>query len=334
MNAGLAVVPDFPDADRWDDFVRSHAVGHVFQSWTWGEMQRGLGATPRRVAVVDASGTLQACVQLLVFEGTTRRFAVVPRGPVADPDDGALAEVILEAAIADATIAGATLLRVEPEWSWTPERVDRLGRCGFASVRQFIMPRRTIVVDLRPDLEAIWNAFRSNTRNRVRLAAKLGVIVREGGLADLPLFERWFEELTVRHQLRRAAPEAFTLALRSFGSRAMRLYLASHEGVDISGIIVFAWGRTAIYLWGASSDSEAARRLNPNQLLHWTAMQWARDQGCVSYDLFGIPDHDEAVLEAEYGRQTGGMWGLYRFKRGFGGRVHRHLGTYDHRLGS
>ena len=36
------------------------------------------------------------------------------------------------------------------------------------------------------------------------------------------------------------------------------------------------------------------------------------------------------VLEAEYGTQTGGMWSLYRFKRGFGGRVVRHLGTFDH----
>ena len=43
----------------------------------------------------------------------------------------------------------------------------------------------------------------------------------------------------------------------------------------------------------------------------------------------GIPDHDQDVLEAEYGRQTGGMWNLYRFKRGFRGTVHRHLGTFD-----
>ena len=94
--------------------------------------------------------------------------------------------------------------------------------------------------------------------------------------------------------------------------------------------IVFVFGRTATYLWGASSDADEARKLNPNQLLHWTAMQWAKSRGCETYDTFGIPDHDVDVLEAEYGRQTGGMWSLYRFKRGFGGTVVRQLGTFDH----
>jgi lipid II:glycine glycyltransferase (peptidoglycan interpeptide bridge formation enzyme) len=36
------------------------------------------------------------------------------------------------------------------------------------------------------------------------------------------------------------------------------------------------------------------------------------------------------VLEAEYHRQTGGMWNLYKFKRGFGVTVHRHVGTFDY----
>ena len=58
-------------------------------------------------------------------------------------------------------------------------------------------------------------------------------------------------------------------------------------------------------------------------------MRWARERGCTTYDLFGIPDYDLEVLEAEYGRHTGGMWNLYRFKRGFGGTVHRLLGTFD-----
>jgi lipid II:glycine glycyltransferase (peptidoglycan interpeptide bridge formation enzyme) len=111
----------------------------------------------------------------------------------------------------------------------------------------------------------------------------------------------------------------------------MRLFMASAEGTDLAGLMVFVWGGTATYLWGASSGSEAARQANPNQLLHWTAMQWARERGCTAYDLFGVPDHDLDVLETEYGQRAGGWWNLYRFKRGFGGRLHRHLGTFDWR---
>ncbi|MFO7301487.1 MAG: peptidoglycan bridge formation glycyltransferase FemA/FemB family protein [Acidobacteriota bacterium] len=327
----IHIVDQFDDRSAWDAFVEAHPYGHFFQCWTWGEMQRGLAATPRRIAAVSG-GAIRGAVQMLVFEGATRRFAVVPRGPVVDPGDvdavRALSTVLVEAGRAER----ASLVRVEPQWDWSEPSVALLESSGFRSAKQWIMPRRTMLVDLRPSLDDIWASFRSNTRNRVRLAGKLGVQVRVGSLDDIPIFEELFEQMTARHGLRRAARETFGLAARAFeGSDTMRLYLAQdgEGGAVVSGIIVFVFGRTATYLWGASSDAPEARRLNPNQLLHWTAMQWAKARGCETYDLFGIPDHDADVLEAEYGRQTGGMWSLYRFKRGFRGTVHRHVGTFD-----
>jgi lipid II:glycine glycyltransferase (peptidoglycan interpeptide bridge formation enzyme) len=60
-------------------------------------------------------------------------------------------------------------------------------------------------------------------------------------------------------------------------------------------------------------------------------MLWARERGCTSYDLWGIPDEageDEEDMEEVLGR--GGLWGVYRFKRGFGGKVVRHSPSYDY----
>lgn len=332
MTHPIEIVDDFEDRDRWDAFVEAHPSGHFFQCWTWGEMQRGLAARPRRIAALS-NGQIRGAVQMLIFQGATRPFAVVPRGPVADPDDVDLVETLAAAMLDAGRAEGAFLLRVEPQWEWHGTHVEMMQACGFVTAKQWIMPRRTLLVDLRPSAEEIWARFKSNTRNRVRLAEKLGVEVRVGTDADIAVFEDLFEEMTARHGLRQAARETFGLAAGAFaGTDMMRLYLARgrDEGIDVSGIIVFVFGRTATYLWGASSDAEAARKLNPNQLLHWTAMQWAKSRGCDTYDTFGIPDHDVEVLEAEYGTQTGGMWSLYRFKRGFGGRVVRHLGTFDH----
>jgi lipid II:glycine glycyltransferase (peptidoglycan interpeptide bridge formation enzyme) len=146
----------------------------------------------------------------------------------------------------------------------------------------------------------------------------------------MEIFLGLFDETTTRHGMRKADTDAMRLSAKHFGHRdAMRLYLASIEGVDISGIVVFIGSGWATYLWGASSANERARKANPNQLLHWTAMQWGQERGCRIYDLYGIPDYDVEVLEAEYHRQTGGMWNLYKFKRGFGVTVHRHVGTFD-----
>ncbi|NIV29998.1 MAG: methicillin resistance protein, partial [Anaerolineae bacterium] len=47
------------------------------------------------------------------------------------------------------------------------------------------------------------------------------------------------------------------------------------------------------------------------------------------YDLWGVPDEDEATLEAGFTKRNDGLWGVYRFKRGFGGRLVRTAGAWD-----
>lgn len=329
MAGQIAIIDSYTDRDTWDAAVGGSPFGHFFQTWDWGELQRGLSAAPRRIAAV-ADGRIAGLVQLLVFDTGARRFAYVPRGPVCDPDDTDVTAALIEAVLIASYTAGADFVRVEPQWEFTAERSARLEQGGWTRAKQFIMPRRTILVDLRPGEDEIWNRFKSNTRNRIRLAEKLGVSVRAGGADDVATFVRLSEETAARHGMRHADPAQYELSWRYFGARdAMRLYLASAEGEDLAGLMVFICGSNATYLWGASSGSESARRMNPNQLLHWTAMRWARDRGCTTYDLHGVPDHDLEVLEAEYSRQTGGMWNLYRFKRGFGGAVYRFLGTFD-----
>ena len=58
---------------------------------------------------------------------------------------------------------------------------------------------------------------------------------------------------------------------------------------------------------------------------------WAEGRTCSSYDLWGIPEEaglgQEEDMDAVLDR--GGLWGVYRFKRGFGGRVVCYA-SYDH----
>jgi lipid II:glycine glycyltransferase (peptidoglycan interpeptide bridge formation enzyme) len=109
--------------------------------------------------------------------------------------------------------------------------------------------------------------------------------------------------------------------------------VAEFEGQIIAGVMVFAYGPESAYLYGASSDEH--RREMPTYLLQWQAMLWAKEQGARWYDLWGIPEnigeeettHDNQNLEQKNIRD--GLWGVYRFKQGFGGEVVRYAGTYD-----
>jgi lipid II:glycine glycyltransferase (peptidoglycan interpeptide bridge formation enzyme) len=67
----------------------------------------------------------------------------------------------------------------------------------------------------------------------------------------------------------------------------------------------------------------------PNYLLQWEAIRWAKSQGCTEYDLWGVPDEDLATLEANFANRNIGLWGVYRFKRGFGGELRRSVGPWD-----
>jgi lipid II:glycine glycyltransferase (peptidoglycan interpeptide bridge formation enzyme) len=108
------------------------------------------------------------------------------------------------------------------------------------------------------------------------------------------------------------------------------LLIAEVDDDPVAAIIVFALGETAWYFYGASSNRH--RKKMPTYALQWAAMRWAKARGCTTYDLWGIPDHDEATLEDEFVERSDGLWGVYRFKRGFGGEVVRYAGLWEKAL--
>ena len=95
--------------------------------------------------------------------------------------------------------------------------------------------------------------------------------------------------------------------------------IAEVEGTPVAHVILFHFGRTCWYFYGASGDLH--RDKMPNYLLQWRAMTWAKAQGCTVYDMWGAPD---AFVESDP------LWGVYNFKRGFRGVVVRHIGAWDY----
>jgi len=67
----------------------------------------------------------------------------------------------------------------------------------------------------------------------------------------------------------------------------------------------------------------------PTYPLQWEAMRWAKRRGCKVYDMWGVPDFPEPTLEENFLERSDGLWGVYRFKRGFGGKVRRTIGAWD-----
>ena len=117
--------------------------------------------------------------------------------------------------------------------------------------------------------------------------------------------------------------EAFDLFIPDRGT----LLMAKHDDQLLAAIMVFALGDTAWYFYGASSRDKS--NLYASYGLQWRAIQWAKARGCKTYDMWGIPDQDEESLEAQFKERSDGLWGVYGFKRGWGGEVRRSAGSWD-----
>jgi lipid II:glycine glycyltransferase (peptidoglycan interpeptide bridge formation enzyme) len=186
-------------------------------------------------------------------------------------------------------------------------------------------------VDLTRSEDDLLAAMKSKWRYNVRLAGRHGVEVVEGDEADLATFERLMGATAQRDDFAARSAGYYAAAWRACRGAA-RLYLARFEGEVLAAIMVFHCGATATYLYGASSNRERQRM--PNHLLQWEAMRRAKSEGCRWYDFWGIPDElgrawTRGVDPNDIPTGAGGLWGVWNFKRGFGGEVVRTVGAWD-----
>lgn len=325
------------DCDQWNDWVLGRRMGSLLQSYDWGEFKARFGWRPVRIAVVR-DGQIAGGVQLLLRRLPLGTVAYAPRGPVVDYSDGAVVDTLLAEIHRVARAHGAIFVKIEPEVRSSPSLEAALIQRGF-TIGGTVQPRSTILIDLTADLETLGNQLNGKTRYNIGLAGRRGVTVRHGSGGDVQDFYRLLQETSRRsgfpiHSL--GYYQALWTTLERAGM--VRILLAVHEQRPLAAAMIFLAGRRAYYLYGASSAEH--RNLKPNDLLQWECIKYAKSQGCISYDLWGIPDAvGEALeqgLEPELngsGKENGQartMWGVYNFKRGFGGRVIRYAGAYDY----
>lgn len=329
---------DLLSAREWNEFTKGFPAGHLLQSWTWGEFKAHFGWQPLRIAATEG-GRILAAAQILfrplpLGQLTT---AYIPKGPLversmpATPTAAALLSAIHDACCRRRAVS----LKVEPDWEDSPEARSWLEAQGFTPSEHTVQPRRTLLIDLTLGEEAILAQMKPKTRYNIRLARRKGVSVRLGTADDLSVFYELLKATSRRAKFGIHTPAYYTQAWQLFAAQeSVALLLAQYDSRILAAVMVFAWGSKAWYMYGASSNEERQRM--PNHLLHWEAMRWARARGCETYDLWGIPDVDESeigphiAVAEERGVLSTGLGGLYRFKRGFGGREVRYVGAYDY----
>ena len=309
---------------EWKRFLEKHPHTHILQDGVWGELKSEFGWEVEHVVVGDVGAQI-------LFKPLPLGYSVayIPRGPITPPGldwqshawEGFLAEV-------DAICCKqrAILLKIEPDL-WAGDTAQgQYPPSGFQLSPQTIQPPRTIIVSLTEDENGILGRMKSKTRYNIRLAGRKGVVVRQS--SDV---EEFYEILTGTAARAEFGVHSLTYYQRVFElfvpEGKCKLFVAEFDGLVLAGVMVFARGERAWYFYGASSSQH--RDLMPTYLVQWEAMRWAKEQGCTSYDLWGVPDADIEILEEHFLERRDGLWSVYRFKRGFGGELERTHGPWD-----
>jgi len=198
---------------------------------------------------------------------------------------------------------------------------------NFIPVGDTIQPRQTILVDISGDPETWLARMKQKTRYNTRLAEKKDVRVVES--QNFEAFDCLMKATGQRDGFGVHTLDYYKSAYASFAKKGqVALLQAEFDDRPLAMLMVFYQSRRAYYLYGASGDEERQRM--PAYLLQFEGMKWAASKGCTEYDLWGIPDATEEELEAHFEERSENLWGVYRFKRGMGGRISRSCSGYDY----
>jgi lipid II:glycine glycyltransferase (peptidoglycan interpeptide bridge formation enzyme) len=305
----------------WNQFLSSHPNAHLLQTGEWGELKSAFDWKPVRII----SGNVGAQI---LFRKLPLGFTVgyVPKWAV-DSQQPAVVQKLWREIDSACKQNHAIFLKLEPDL-WQGSELDQLPITNhqLRASPHNIQPPRTILIDIKGSEEEILARMKQKTRYNIRLAEKKGVTVRAWN--DIESFHHMMLLTGKRDGFGVHSCEYYRRAYELLHPRQMgELLLAEYEGKPLAALFVARNGNRAYYLYGASTDEERNRM--PTYLLQWEAMKWAKARGCQEYDLWGVPDEVEEILEANFEKRRDGLWGVYRFKRGFGGELKRAVQAMD-----
>ena len=325
-------ISEIADREQWNAFLTSQPRGHLLQSFEWGELNKYLGARVYRLGALQ-DGRMVGAMSLTVspvpiplpVPGLRWNWLYSSRGPTVETPASPALPALIESVQKIAKAERAVVLRLEPniadddpdEQAW----IDAYQKLGFRANPNAVHGRRSWVLDIRPDAEKLLADFKMTWRQNVRVAERKGVIIREATSdADFDTYYDLLKLTSDRDAFFIHQKDYHREILRHFASQGDAvLYLAEHEGEAIAAKMLIRLGDWCWDMFGASSNNK--RNLKPTYLLQFRCIEWAKAKGCSYFDFRTIPE----ILEP--GEE---MWGVYEYKKGFGGFSRLNMPTQDY----
>jgi lipid II:glycine glycyltransferase (peptidoglycan interpeptide bridge formation enzyme) len=304
------------DESQWELFVLKYAPHALFQSWSWGEVQKKIGANVTRYGIFDGK-TLKGVFQCVEVRARRGSFLHVRHGPVIEGLDTELWNATLRFLKDEAKRRKLWFVRMNPVLFETPELKTIFVHHGMRPAAIHRMDgEQCWVLDLSQSEEQLLSGMRKTTRYEIRRAPKSGIeVFSTTDPIHLKEFFSLYKKTSSRqgfvphHGIR----EEFELFAKKHQAV---LYLGKSAGETISAAIILYYGNQAIYHHGASVPS----KVPASYAVQWEAIQDAKKRGLKEYNFWGIAPENSPKHP----------WnGITLFKKGFGGREVNYVHAHD-----
>lgn len=314
----------------WDAFLNRVPRSHYTQSSLWAQVKaQQLGWRCLRVTI-ERDGNIIAGFQMLLRSipilGT---IGYIPRGPVITSDDADLIDLIIQQIQETMRAERMLFLKVQPAHG-AEALAERLPKEGFHPSHARTDDVATMLIDLAQDEDVLLKKMKKRVRRGVRRAIRRGAIARQGTANDFGLFYDIFQQTSQRGGFGIHGEAYYREIWQHFAAKGHAvLFFVECEGETVATVFVIGFGNTAFARYGGWNGRYG--NYEPNYLMRWTAIQWAKEQGYRWYDFMGI---DETVARALLQNQPvpdlAEIGGYTFFKLGFGGQVMLSPSPYDY----
>lgn len=307
----------------FNHYVASHPNGDVLQTTYWGQLKAMTGWTPLPLAIVD-NHQIKASALILKRQIPLPGHCIFysPRGPLFSNQE-ALAK-LLKAGQQLGKRHHAVLWKMDPALTYGDthwqEIAARLQKVNSAANFDGVQPKFIMELDIRPPVDTLLTNMKAKTRYNIGYAKRKGVkVVVSKSKADLKLFYPILQETAKRDNFTIRSLEYFEYLWDCLiVPNVAQLFMAYHNEKPLGGTIAFRLGKRAWYVYGASSNQR--RNLQASYAIQWEMIRWAKGSGCHIYDFRGIAGDIDPENP---------LYGLYRFKDGFGAKIVEYVGEFD-----
>lgn len=301
------------------------------------------GWTPYYFGIKDKDNKIIAASMLVAkpnFLGKSVFYA--PGGPLLDLEDAKLTNFFLKNLKNYIKTHNGYVLHIDPYYELIErdrdgqpvekgfhhqKAVQNLQNLGFKSIKTSDQPKYLFAMDINGRTpEQLLANFKRNTRNHIRKAEKMGVKVRELKREELNKLKQITKSTSERRHFTDRPLSYYEQMYDLFGQKDEAKFILAEAKIEgaktmtpLSAAMFMLYGSEIIYLF-SGSDQKYMRDYNAQYLIQWHMIKYAAEHGFSRYNFYGINGLPDPSSKD---------YGIYDFKKGFGGQVIELIGSYE-----